>query len=76
MARARGYVSVEGRRKGEGRGWAGLGRKAEHSGPVLRERSAGHKEDVGQNVDGLQKTIFEFKQGFWIKNQRVQIFLN
>jgi hypothetical protein len=46
---------AEGRRKEEGRGWAGLGRKAEQSEPVPRKRSAGHKEDAGRNVNGLQK---------------------
>jgi hypothetical protein len=41
------------RRKGEGHRWAGLGRKAEQSGPVPRKGSAGHKEGACQNVNGL-----------------------
>jgi hypothetical protein len=42
-----------GRRKGEARRWAGLGRKAEWSRPVPRKGSVGHKEDADRNVNGL-----------------------
>jgi hypothetical protein len=62
-------AQAEGRRKGEGRGWASLGRKAERSGPVPRKRSMGHKEDAGQNINGLQKlfSILNKVFGFKIK---------
>jgi hypothetical protein len=50
------------RRKGEGRRWAGLGRKAEQSGSIPRKGSAGHKEDACQNVNGLQKLFWFFSK--------------
>jgi hypothetical protein len=54
-----------GRRNGEGRGWAGLGRKAERSRLVPKNGSVGHKEDAGQNVNGLQKQFCFFSKIFF-----------
>jgi hypothetical protein len=56
--------------------WVGrLGMKG-RAGQFQRKKNAGHNEVAGRNVNGLQKLFFIFKQGFWIQNQRVQIFLN
>jgi hypothetical protein len=63
-----------GRRKGEGRGWAGLGRKAKRSGPVPRKRSAGHKEDACQNVKGQQKLILILNMFFGFQMKGFKYF--
>jgi hypothetical protein len=65
--RQRQWVHFSRRKKGGRRGWANLGRKAEQSGSVPWKKSAGHKEDAGRNVNGLQKLFSNFKKIFGFK---------
>jgi hypothetical protein len=60
LAADKGFISAEGRRKGEGAG--GPKGRAKRAGS--KKKSAGHKEDAGRNVNGLQKLFSIFKQGF------------
>jgi hypothetical protein len=51
-----------------------LGRKAEWSRPVPRKRSAGHKEDAGQNVNGLHKLFLILNKVFGFKIKGFKYF--
>jgi hypothetical protein len=65
-------------RKEKGGGaWVGqLGPKGQAKQADSKEKEHGRQGGCGPKCKRAAETIFDFKQGFWIPNQRVQILLN
>jgi hypothetical protein len=53
-----------------------LGPKGQAKQADSKEKEHGRQGGCGPKCKRAAETIFDFKQGFWIPNQRVQILLN
>jgi hypothetical protein len=64
------------KKKGGGARMGQLGPKGWAEWASSKEKEHGPQGGCGPKYKWAAETIFDFKQGFWIQNQRVQILLN